>query len=222
MKFIRFVISGLSNKQFGSVGSSNHTDNLGGLPSDGGLSQNGRVLCEGFNPNGTSPSDIVSSTQSFGLKNSSEPKTLPLPPGRSTIPVSSPCHPAAAVPPPSAPPPPPPPVIRPITKVARPPSAPQLPLPNQKSDAQIPSPLERNAGVQPPPPSPNVAFPTSQVQGNSRTKQPPNFELNHFISLNADGDKSGPKTKLKPFFWDKVLANSQSNVWSHIRSGSFQ
>ncbi|XP_042459139.1 formin-like protein 3 isoform X1 [Zingiber officinale] len=218
-------VSGLSNLSFGPVGLSNQTDNLGGLPSDGGLSQNDHVLYEDFNPNSTSLSDIVSSTQSFGLKNSSESKTLPLPPGRSTIPLSAPHHPTAAVPPPSAPPPPPPPpppVIPPATKAAPPPSAPPLPFPNRKSGAQIPSPPERNTAVQPPPPSPNAAFPPLQVQGNSRTKQPPSFELNHFISLNADSDKSGPKTKLKPFFWDKVLANSQSNVWSHIRSGSFQ
>jgi hypothetical protein len=36
-------------------------------------------------------------------------------------------------------------------------------------------------------------------------------------------DDDAPKTKLKPFFWDKVQANPEhSMVWNDIRSGSFQ
>ncbi|KAJ4868661.1 Formin-like protein 5 [Raphanus sativus] len=39
----------------------------------------------------------------------------------------------------------------------------------------------------------------------------------------SSGDDDAPKTKLKPFFWDKVQANpEQSMVWNDIRSGSFQ
>lgn len=38
-----------------------------------------------------------------------------------------------------------------------------------------------------------------------------------------NAESEAPKTKLKPFFWDKVLANSdQSMVWHEIKSGSFQ
>ncbi|XP_022140761.1 formin-like protein 3 isoform X2 [Momordica charantia] len=38
-----------------------------------------------------------------------------------------------------------------------------------------------------------------------------------------DADSGGQKTKLKPFFWDKVLANpGQSMVWHEISGGSFQ
>ncbi|KAA8524561.1 hypothetical protein F0562_010984 [Nyssa sinensis] len=37
------------------------------------------------------------------------------------------------------------------------------------------------------------------------------------------GDSDAPKTKLKPLFWDKVLANpDHSMVWHEIKAGSFQ
>lgn len=37
------------------------------------------------------------------------------------------------------------------------------------------------------------------------------------------GEADGQKTKLKPFFWDKVLANpDQSMVWHELKAGSFQ
>jgi hypothetical protein len=39
----------------------------------------------------------------------------------------------------------------------------------------------------------------------------------------ADTDSSEAKTKLKPFFWDKVTANAnQSMVWDNLKAGSFQ
>ncbi|KAJ6752199.1 hypothetical protein OIU85_002604 [Salix viminalis] len=38
-----------------------------------------------------------------------------------------------------------------------------------------------------------------------------------------EDDADAPKAKLKPFFWDKVLANpDDSMVWHQIKSGSFQ
>ncbi|XP_064976226.1 formin-like protein 3 isoform X1 [Musa acuminata AAA Group] len=139
---------------------------------------------------------------SFGLKDASEPKAhLPHPPGGSTLstinlPAQSPVVPP---PPPAAVPPPP---------AIPPPSAPRPPLPNRK------------IGARPPPPPPKATHPS---QGSSRTTQPSNLGPNHLGSLDGDGDGTAPKTKLKPFFWDKVLANpDQSNVWHQIRSGSFQ
>ncbi|CAL0332863.1 unnamed protein product [Lupinus luteus] len=47
------------------------------------------------------------------------------------------------------------------------------------------------------------------------------------VTKNDGGDSEGevgaPKTKLKPFFWDKVQANSdQAMVWNQIKAGSFQ
>lgn len=37
------------------------------------------------------------------------------------------------------------------------------------------------------------------------------------------GESDVPKTKLKPFFWDKVLASpDESMVWHELSAGSFQ
>lgn len=39
----------------------------------------------------------------------------------------------------------------------------------------------------------------------------------------TDGESGAPKAKLKPFFWDKVIASSdQTMVWNEIKAGSFQ
>ncbi|CAL9107858.1 unnamed protein product [Musa textilis] len=144
----------------------------------------------------------LSAVPSFGLKDASEPKAhLPHPPGGSilstiNLPAQSPVV------------PPPPPAVVPPPAIPPPPSAPRPPLPNQK------------IGARPPPPPPKATHPS---QGSSRTTQPSNLRPNHLGSLDGDGNGTAPKTKLKPFFWDKVLANpDQSNVWHQIRSGSFQ
>ncbi|RZR76110.1 hypothetical protein BHM03_00000733, partial [Ensete ventricosum] len=158
---------------------------------------------------GASQSNILSgyhctpAVPSFGLNDASEPKAhLPHPPGGSTLSTSNLPTQSPVVPPPPAVPPPPPAAAPP------PPSAPRPPLPNQK------------IGARPPPPPPKATRPS---QGSSRTTQQSNLGPNHLGSLDGDGDGTAPKTKLKPFFWDKVLANpDQSNVWHQIRSGSFQ
>lgn len=133
------------------------------------------------------------------------PRPMPAP-VPSTPPAVIPSPPAVVPSPPAVAPPPPPP---PINKAA-PPPAPRPPIPNQKPGAQMP------------PPPPKAAMPPRQLHGNSRTKKPPNLAPSPPQRPDVDGDNNGPKTKLKPFFWDKVQANSQSNVWSQIRSGSFQ
>ncbi|KAJ1441921.1 Formin, FH2 domain [Sesbania bispinosa] len=57
----------------------------------------------------------------------------------------------------------------------------------------------------PPPIGPKVARPLANVEAG------------------AEGEAGAPKAKLKPFFWDKVQANSDhSMVWNQIKSGSFQ
>ncbi|XP_042462947.1 formin-like protein 3 [Zingiber officinale] len=124
-------------------------------------------------------------------------------------PAVVPPPPAVVPPPPAVAPPPPPPIKPPANKAAPPaPPAPRPPTPNQKPGAQMP------------PPPPKAALPPRQ--GNSRTKKPTSLVPCPPHRRDVDGDDDGPKTKLKPFFWDKVQANSQSNVWSQIRSGSFQ
>lgn len=74
--------------------------------------------------------------------------------------------------------------------------------------------------------------------GNAPPRPPPPFPLKSKVpqpsplgpkysgsttSAGAESEAEAPKTKLKPFFWDKVLANpDQSMVWHQIKSGSFQ
>ncbi|CAL9116209.1 formin-like protein 3 [Musa acuminata AAA Group] len=227
-------LSGTSSKSFGPIGS-NHSDNFGGLPLKNGPLQNGHVFSSDLNSDNTLLPDRLSgyshtsSIPSFGHKDTSETKaSLPPPPGRPTLstvvppppaaippppaaipppPAAIPPSPAAVPPPPAAPPPPPP--AMPPSKAAPPPPAPRPPLSNQKPGAGLP------------PPPPKAALPPRQSQGSSRTIRPPIAP--NPGSLGAAGNGNSSKTKLKPFFWDKVLANpDQSNVWNQIRSGSFQ
>lgn len=101
-----------------------------------------------------------------------------------------------------APPPPPP--------VAEGSGAPPPPPPTGGSGSGAPPPppkLGGNAGAPPPPPlRGSVARPLSAALRLRRTEQ-------------VDASKA----KLKPFFWDKVMAKpDQQMVWDKIRSGSFQ
>ncbi|KAL9264488.1 Formin-like protein [Drosera capensis] len=150
----------------------------------------------------------------------SPPGVLPLkpPPGRA-IPLP-PEPPAALRPPPgrtgplppppaSRPPPPPPPVGLPLLKLTPgsvvprpPPGAPPAPR------APPPPPLRKPGPAAPPPPKPGV--------------QPPRPPISK-AGTSSDNDGDAQKAKLKPFFWDKVLANpDHSMVWHQIKSGSFQ
>ncbi|KAL0301843.1 UNVERIFIED_CONTAM: Formin-like protein 5 [Sesamum radiatum] len=53
---------------------------------------------------------------------------------------------------------------------------------------------------------------------------PPHHRRSSTGGTSVVSDESdAPKTKLKPFFWDKVLANpDQTMVWHEIKAGSFQ
>ncbi|XP_059661036.1 formin-like protein 3 [Cornus florida] len=107
-----------------------------------------------------------------------------------------PLPPGRTAPPPPGPPPPPPPK----------PPAPRPPPPPKKV-------------VQPPP--------LPSKSGNP-TKLSPLVPHHHGHSSSAEGNDLStesvtPKTKLKPFFWDKVLASpNHSMVWHELRTGSFQ
>lgn len=72
-----------------------------------------------------------------------------------------------------------------------------------------------------PPPTPPKVMP-----GKTRSScLGPHREGNSVSTVGDDLDRESgaPKAKLKPFFWDKVLANpDQSMVWHEISSGSFQ
>lgn len=116
--------------------------------------------------------------------------------------------------PPSGPPPPPPPPPAP-----RPPPgpapAPRAPPPPPKPGPPPPPPPRGGPAPRPPPPMPS----------GSKVPRPPLGQKHSSSSegAGAEGDANAPKTKLKPFFWDKVLANpDNSMVWHQIKSGSFQ
>ncbi|CAA3008964.1 formin 5 [Olea europaea subsp. europaea] len=136
-------------------------------------------------------------------------------------------------PPPSPPPPPPPPAIPSGFKnslhVAPPPPPPPPPPPaipsGFKNSLQVPPPPPPPPPVHsgfktcphPPPPPGSVPPPRTHPVGLKPPPPPP-------LGSISGGDAGGAaKAKLKPFFWDKVLANSDpSMVWHQIKSGSFR
>ncbi|KAG6689522.1 hypothetical protein I3842_11G179700 [Carya illinoinensis] len=76
----------------------------------------------------------------------------------------------------------------------------------RRNDERPPQPFALGSKVAQPPPGPKRAL-------NAMTSEEAGLE----------GDTNAPKAKLKPFFWDKVLASpDQSMVWHQIKSGSFQ
>ncbi|XP_057950106.1 formin-like protein 5 [Malania oleifera] len=132
--------------------------------------------------------------------------SLKLPPGRAGPPL-----------PPSHPPPEPPPFPKPPFGGGASPSGPPPPPP-PISHASKP-------GPRPPPPPKGALPPPRPPQAMAMgSKVPPPSSLGSNHASNAASSETGaPKTKLKPFFWDKVLANpDHSMVWHQIKSGSFQ
>ncbi|KAF8023864.1 hypothetical protein BT93_F1142 [Corymbia citriodora subsp. variegata] len=134
-----------------------------------------------------------------------EPPAPPKPPGMTGLP------------PPAAPPPPPPPSVRPSAVGAgpKPPGPPPPP----------PGPPRAKPGPPPPPPPKGGAAPPRPPQppGGLKAPRPSPPGANSSDAGGSDHELDAPKAKLKPFFWDKVLANpEQSMVWHQIKSGSFQ
>ncbi|KAG2371848.1 Formin-like protein [Vigna angularis] len=85
-------------------------------------------------------------------------------------------------------------------------------------------------GPRAPPPPPSRAKPGPPGAG-PRPPPPPGGGAGHArapsnpkVVEEADYEGEGyvPKTKLKPFFWDKVQANDQAMVWNQLKAGSFQ
>ncbi|KAK6241584.1 Formin [Theobroma cacao] len=76
-----------------------------------------------------------------------------------------------------------------------------------------------------PPPPPKVARPPPMPPKSKPSPLGPH-RRGHSASGSGDetdGESGAPKAKLKPFFWDKVMANSdQTMVWHEISAGSFQ
>lgn len=115
-------------------------------------------------------------------------------------------------PPPPRPPPPPPPIPfggqRPSLQGPPPPPPPPIPSGIKTGPRPPPPPI----GGLPPPRPPAIGL---------KPPRPSNYPS---ATSSAEGSEANaPKSKLKPFFWDKVLANpDQSMVWHQIKSGSFQ
>lgn len=121
----------------------------------------------------------------------------PRPPPALSQPVKHPSDASGALPP--GPPPPPPP-----------------PAPGAKPGGRPPPPPPPKSGIAPPRPPPPLG-PKMVRPLASGPKDP------QHVGASSEGETDAPKAKLKPFFWDKVQANSdQSMVWNQIKSGSFQ
>lgn len=89
-------------------------------------------------------------------------------------------------------------------------AAPPPPPPKIPSAAPPPPP---RPGHRPPPPLPSKPSPLGPHHRRTSTGD----------ESVASDDSGVPKAKLKPFFWDKVLASpDQSMVWHELKAGSFQ
>ncbi|KAF3321846.1 formin-like protein 11 isoform X1 [Carex littledalei] len=124
--------------------------------------------------------------------------------------------------PPSAAPPPLPPPLPQKTMPGHPPP-PNGPRPPVGSRPGPPPPPASGGSGPPPPPPPGGNKPSGPPRPPgplvpSKARPPP---LKAAPGTASNG--GGQKPKLKPFFWDKVSANTeQAVVWNQIKSGSFQ
>ncbi|KVH96621.1 hypothetical protein Ccrd_001289 [Cynara cardunculus var. scolymus] len=136
--------------------------------------------------------------------------SLPLPPGKTAPPPSSPspASPLASRPLPSS-----------SSPQQTPPPSPQSPPPPPPP----PPPLPPHSVPEAPPPPPPLK--DANVPNPPKNKPPPPTGLHHrghSGDENNQGDSDANKTKLKPFFWDKVNTSpTRSMVWHDIKAGSF-
>ncbi|XP_031270341.1 formin-like protein 5 isoform X2 [Pistacia vera] len=118
-------------------------------------------------------------------------------------------------PPAPKPAPPPPPPMAPGVRPGPPPPPP--PMASGMKPGAPPPPIPKG-GPAPPRPPPPMPMGLKAPRPPLGSKHPSSSE-----GAGTEGDGDAPKTKLKPFFWDKVLANpDNSMVWHQIKSGSFQ
>ncbi|KAL6570719.1 hypothetical protein OROGR_000269 [Orobanche gracilis] len=130
-------------------------------------------------------------------------------------------------------PPPGTPSLTPLPERTQPPKPPVPPPPPTTKHSSSAKPAPPRGAPPPPPPIPNSAMaggrPPPPRPGAPR---PPPIGLKPPRPVNSGPRTSASteeetgtsnKAKLKPFFWDKVLANpDHSMVWHQIKSGSFQ
>ncbi|KAI3688565.1 hypothetical protein L2E82_46216 [Cichorium intybus] len=155
------------------------------------------------------------------------PVAAPPPPADIPPTVATPVQPTKPRPPAAEASPPSPP------KVAPPPTQPtgRTPPPPPPSNGGAPPPPPPAAGADaPPPPPPTGAAPPPPPKLGGGPPPPPlrgggcvAGPLSAALRLRRTEPVDSSKAKLKPFFWDKVMAKpDQQMVWDKIRSGSFQ
>ncbi|KAF3532509.1 hypothetical protein DY000_02039160 [Brassica cretica] len=101
-----------------------------------------------------------------------------------------------------------------------------LPLPPGKSSAAPPLPPPAPPPPHAPPPPPPKSKPPPPAPPKL-VRPPPAPPKRQGRSSSGDGsdvdsETGAPKTKLKPFFWDKMANPDQKMVWHEISAGSFQ
>lgn len=160
-----------------------------------GSSQKSQNLGNYSNTNFKASSTIANAAVAVDHTGSSADPTLAALDASGNTNALLPPPPGRSAPPPPGPPPPPPP----------------------KAPAPAPPPLPKV--VRPPnPPKPgnNVVKPSPLGGGNQRRSSAGD-------GTEMSGNSDAQKPKLKPFFWEKVMANpDHSMVWNEIKAGSFQ
>ncbi|MBA0863818.1 hypothetical protein Goshw_026275 [Gossypium schwendimanii] len=140
------------------------------------------------------PASASASASDTNLTTKQDDGAIPKPPGSDAT-VGAGLKPPPGRPPPPTPAPPP---AAPPPKAAPPPPPPRAAAPPPPPGAR-------------PPPMPPKSKAAAPLGGRKQR------------SASGDDADSAQKAKLKPFFWDKVKADSgQSMVWHEIRGGSFQ
>ncbi|KAM3385113.1 hypothetical protein ACQJBY_009206 [Aegilops geniculata] len=191
---------------------------------DPNTGQNNHVKLTSQESANADPAIYSSSAEPMAASVDSEQGSTPMPQPM----MPPPAHPQVLAPQPKAPPSPPapqalvpPPNASPVLSSGpSPPPAPKAPPPPPSGPspptapkaAPPPPPPSKSGGPLPPPPA---------LPGSSKTRPPPLMKSGN--KTDTDEDSSEAKTKLKPFFWDKVATNAnKSMVWDHLKAGSFQ
>ncbi|KAL6657910.1 hypothetical protein ACP70R_005690 [Stipagrostis hirtigluma subsp. patula] len=201
---------------------------LGALSLKSEAGQNGNVKVSSSEDPSTEaqPAIYNSSDEQMPALTSSAPGSVPTPPPVKPPPAPPPKSPPAPTPP-KAPPPTHPKNPAPSAPEAPAPSAPEAPAPPSGPAPVLPSepsppPAPKAAPPPPPPKSAGPSGPPPPALPGSKIRPPPPLKKSG-NKVDEGAGSHEAKTKLKPFFWDKVAANAnQSMVWDQIKAGSFQ
>ncbi|KAJ6314116.1 hypothetical protein OIU78_017720 [Salix suchowensis] len=196
-----------------SVGSTHKTFGLGNSIEEEKLGHHSSGNISSHEKMGSSLESLF--YKSDALNASLDEKPLPPEPPASLRPPPSKAGPT----PPPPPPAPPSPAKSSSGAGPRPPGPPPPPIASGlKPGPRPPPPPIGGSAPRPPPPMPSGPKVPRPPLGS---KHPSSTASSEGAGMEDDAD--APKAKLKPFFWDKVLANpDDSMVWHQIKSGSFQ